>query len=145
MRTVAILLLCCSLGYTEEIAVSKSDGNISEPDTKTITIPLSEIWAMDMPGTKPMIRGMREGKFVSEEGPLLDIIRRRKFNDPAAVHNGFAVVGTGMEALKNAYNVLVKHERPKDMFTVGEDLSIVFFTWRSIRYIHLHDVKRSGN
>jgi hypothetical protein len=129
--SIAVLLaLCCSTGFAEEI-------------------PLSEVWAMDMPGTKPMNRSMRSGKFISEEGPLLEDIRNlgkgRKPNEPSPVREGFAVVGTGMEALRNAYKVLVQNEGPKDLFAVGADLSIVFFTGRSIRYIHLHDVNRNGN
>lgn len=121
-RIAILLALCCSTGFAEEI-------------------PLSEIWAMDMPGTKALNRNMRAGKFVSEEGPLLEEIRW----DKPSTREGFAVVGTGMKALQNAYKVLVKNERPKNLFTTGKELSIVFFTGSLTQYIYLHDVKRNGN
>ena len=129
------LIFCCSISNAEE----------------PVEIPLSEIWALDMPGTKPMSVGMRGGKYVSEEGALLDDIRNylgQRLDSEVyqgLIRAGFAVLGTDIKAIQNAHKVLIEHGSSQEVFDTRDSLSIVVFSHTSTWYVHLHDVIRKGN
>ncbi len=59
--------------------------------------------------------------------------------------SGFAVTGTGKDALKEAYQVLAKQDKVTDTFSSNSDISIVFFSHQSGRHIVLAHVERDGN
>ncbi len=110
-----------------------------------VVIPLSEVWGWRIPGTKPMSAGQRGGEYTAEEGPLLEEIRKRLSGLPGVgeekkAEAGFIVAGTGMEAMKKAHAILMGKEDRRNDFEVDQELSLVFFTYRSTSYIHLHDI-----
>ena len=106
-------------------------------------IPLRDIWATDMPGTKAM-DGYRSGKpdflYRSPEGPLLAEIDHVLRNTASGPLEGFAVTGRDMAALKEAHRILqadflerVNERVPKTTvlgraatFRQGQPLSLVF-------------------
>lgn len=128
----------------------------SEPDS--VIIPLDQIWAFDMPGTKnvrdlePAIPFGLPNKEYLHRSPINQIQRSlsnsrfwpKKGNQAGP---GFVVEGIDKEALKNAHVVLIKkdksdHER---IFPPDTDLSIVFYSFLCGAYVRLVDVERGDN
>lgn len=111
-------------------------------------IPLEEIWALDMPGTKPMqtaMSGWDEMKDVAPEGTMVREIRQainKSEWPPRNAPPGFAVRGTGMDALREAHAVLVGGQPPQKQFRQGEQISLVFFSKYYGRYVHLDRVEQ---
>ena len=107
-------------------------------------IPLHEIWALSMPGT----RNIRE---IDSERPQDSQIEpiRKWLSSPEAKEKGrrrgFAVLGTGAVALRGAYDVFAAGRDVKDEFLVGQDISIVFFSRQFARYVHLCKAERQEN
>jgi hypothetical protein len=124
-----------------------ADGPQEQPEEEVVIIPLNHIWAYQMPGTRPMSASKRNGKYTSPEGPLIDEIRQALQILPARKEeaaSGFAVPGSGMEALRQAHAVLTGKQQPLQSIPEGTEISIVFFSHSFNRYVHLHDVKLCG-
>lgn len=124
--------------------------NVSNPPapppelTKDATdIPLAEIWAHMMPGTKK-IHGLQ--KDVPDENTVMAKIGRvlsekiRQKTEPS-----FAVEKTGLEGLKNAYAVFSGEMKRPTSLSKDNEISIVFFTHPSNYYVHLSRVVLDGN
>ena len=122
VRLLALLVFvfCCSISFAEE----------------PVTIPLNEIWANDMPGTKDIDE-------LHKQWRPEDI--RRLLQKPAPKEESarptFAVQGKGFEALRNSYEVLVKEKDPKRSFDANTEISIVFFSRDDNWYVHLQSVE----
>jgi hypothetical protein len=117
---------------------------------KSELIPLSRVWALDMPGTRPMVRSQKGDPPVYEapEGRLVDEIRAALSAHgpglPPDAGPGFAVRGQGLDALRAAHAVLVeRHARPA-AFRAGEPVSLVFYAREFNYYTHLEGVERRG-
>jgi hypothetical protein len=114
-------------------------------------IPLDQIWAWRMPGTKPMKSSLQaDSKYSTEEGALLAEIRRRLSKMPGTelpkkAEAGFVVSGTGMDAMKKAHAILLGKEKRQDHFKENQELSLVFFSYRATWYVHLHDIVIKGD
>jgi hypothetical protein len=122
---------------------------------KPKAIPLDEIWAYQMPDTRDVTELQPKipdpGKLSKEElfrkSPILQIQRslneRPKEGEKAGP--AFVVVGTGEEALKNAHSVFVKKDEkePVRFFPSDTDLSLVFYSYMSGRYVHIKSVEQS--
>ncbi|MDZ4659054.1 MAG: hypothetical protein SH868_15885 [Bythopirellula sp.] len=136
--TIALaLVLCCSFSYAEEI-------------------PLDQIWALDMPGTKDVhdlepnqdaLKGMTateliEKSLVGNTRWLLNANRRPPYGSQG--ERGFVVAATGLEALKQANAVLSKEKPRREIFSAGEELTLVFFSYSCGRDVRLDGVSRSG-
>ncbi|MEX2091481.1 MAG: hypothetical protein WD971_02330 [Pirellulales bacterium] len=109
----------------------------------TVTIPLDHIWAWSTPGTRAMRTSAKPGTPRPAEAPLLKEIRRVLADRPsqgAAARAGFAVQGNDLEALREAYAVLVDGQEPRKSFQTGDDISIVFFSYQAGVYVHLRKV-----
>ena len=114
----------------------------AEPPKDTVTIPLDQIWAFDMPGT----RDIRE--LEPERGPMVSSIGRSLSHAPAkgeTVKPAFAVRGDGLQALRGAHAVLVEDAKPDSMFPVGSKLSVVFFSYQLGSFVHINNVERRGD
>jgi hypothetical protein len=111
-----------------------------------------------MPGTRD-IRELEPDKFgeqtrtlpSAERFRLLDEsltfqIRAALKHDVAAktgtTRNGFAVIGTGREALEGAYGVLVKDQKPSQTFPLDSNVTLIFFSHLAGQYIHLKKIER---
>jgi len=121
-------------------------------------IPLKKIWAWDMPGTtsirtlEPKHFGdVLKGKSSAEQVRLQDssvisktLVPLAKFNN-AQCGPGFAVKGTGAEALTNARAILSGGEKPSTSFMPRDDVSLVFFSRLFGAYVHITEVKQATN
>lgn len=116
-------------------------------ETDTADIGLDQIWAYGMPGTRD-IGKLEPNKIPNYKyGPLVGEILHSLRNAPAKDQDtkpGFAVLGTGMQALREAHTVLVRDKRPRDTFPAGSEVSLVFFSHQFNAYVHLHKVERQG-
>jgi hypothetical protein len=111
------LILCCSISYAKEI-------------------PLSEIWAFEMPGTKDIDE-------LHKQWRPEDIARLQRNPAPKekSARPTFAVQGTGFEALRNSYEVLAQKKDPNRSFDTNTEISIVFFSITDNWYVHLQSVE----
>lgn len=139
---------------TAERHDAKSGGN-------TKTIALDQIWAYDMPGTHD-IRELEPDKFGERTRSLpsadkfkllnesmMDQIRAALKRDrppkDGKAQSGFAVIGTGREALEGAYEVLAKNKKPDVSFPPDSNVTLVFYSHSSGQYVHLNLVEKFGN
>jgi hypothetical protein len=109
-------------------------------DEKPVEIPLREVWALDMPGTRN-IHDL-EGKTDGDNSLMAVIGRALQARNERKVGKAFAVQGSGLTALKAAFAVITK-QRPSARSLSGE-VSVVFFTHESPYYVHLAKVTREG-
>ncbi|MDZ4657140.1 MAG: hypothetical protein SH868_06125 [Bythopirellula sp.] len=118
-----VLVLCCSTSYAED----------------SVEIPLDQIWANSMPGTKKFSELNTQQPLVYEIREAIGFTQKDKDAKPA-----FAVLGTGLDALRGAHEVLVNKKKPRDTFPPGSEVSVVFFAHETQPYVHLHKVERQG-
>jgi hypothetical protein len=112
-----------------------------QPDT--VTIPLDQVWAFRMPGTRDVARMLREN-----HSPLFDKIRGALSNYPekgSQAKPSFVVAGDHVPALKAAKAVLVEGKPPRTSFRGTEELNIFLFSRQCAVYVQLDAVQRSNN
>jgi hypothetical protein len=118
-----------------------------------VKIPFKDIWAYNIPGTtevsekeeKPKNATPAEWMRFNRESLVNQIyigLGDRKRGQLA--EKGFCVAETGLNALKAAHAVLVKHEKPQEEFANGTDITLVFFSHSVGSFVHLVDVERNG-
>lgn len=118
------------------------------PEEKPTMIPLDQIWALQMPGTRDIGELEADKPPKSMYGPLVEKIRRaldtarEEGKDAKAA---FAVLGTGLDALREAHAVLVQEKKPRETFPSGSEISVVFFSHSFGSYVHLDRVQRRDN
>lgn len=134
---------CCSLSYAEE-------------SKKPVEIPLDQIWALDMPGTKDIRTLENQEKF---KGMLMaDIIKSSLVENTKSMLSsrhlpragesagpGFVVLGKGLEALKEANAILNKKKDQEKTFPVNQELSLVFFSYNFPRVIEFDEISRTDD
>ncbi len=109
-----------------------------------VQIPLKSILAHGMPGTRD-VRELEKGAVPpNQRAPLSDDIGGELEFIPKGqtTAKGFAVVGTGNAALRNAHAVLVKKQQPRQSFSADAEISVVFFSHSFDQYVHLDNVER---
>jgi hypothetical protein len=131
------------------------------PGAQSQTVPLEQIWAYEMPGTRD-VRELEPDHFGEQVRAMLGAEQSRLLHSsmtqqirealpfirpdkPRQAGPGFAVLGTGVQALTEAYNVLAKHQEPRRSFPAGSTLSVVFFAHQSGEYVHLQKVERESS
>jgi hypothetical protein len=148
MRRLAFIVgsLLVSIFWSPTIIVA-ADGQAK-------IIPLDQIFAYDIPGTRDVreLEPKRDARNLSQRefilGSLVNRIVVSLANVPKEgmkAGSEFVVIGTGKEALKNAHEVLTDKERkgiekilPKD-----SDLSLVFYSYSTGWQIQLSAVEQS--
>jgi hypothetical protein len=157
MRWVA---LTCGCTFAVLITSCAADDR-SAPKATVQTIALDQIWAFEMPGTHD-IRELEPDKFgertrslpsdqrfrLLDESKTFQIYAAIKKAHPSnenGAQPGFAVLGTGAEALDGAYNVLVKGEKPDETFPLDSNVTLVFFSRLAGQYVHLKRIERHNN
>jgi len=142
-------------------ALAMLSASLAVADERPGEIPLKSIWANDMPGTRN-IRELEPEFFeeVIDGDRRLYKNRNDRFRDSIYWHfggaldhlqpggearKGFAVTGTGLDAFREADQVLNKGARPRKSFAEGKDVSIVYFSHQAGTNIYLDDVTREGN
>jgi hypothetical protein len=115
---LGILLTPCGLLHAEEI-------------------PLDQVWAYNMPGTKDVCDLGQEYLKLSKE-ILSHLSRGTKSSELAGP--AFIVQGSKLSALRNSHQVLVNRIKPENSFTTEAELSAFFFSRESSRYVHLRKI-----
>src|SRR3972149_9633631 len=131
----------------------------------TVTIPLDQIGANFMPGTRdihtlePEVFSMEASRLPhdvqarrSRESLIHQIARKSQpepveKDGPAIMPNprpAFAVLGTGREALEAAATVFANSRKPRQSFPEGSEISVVFFSYRAGSRVQLVKVERPG-
>lgn len=144
MKSVSILAHL--IVYLLVVATSE---DTRKGNPKRHAIPLGEIWAYDMPGTKKVGHldaakgqsGVTKHPFVNEIVRSLALKRPKKAN---SVGPAFIVRGTGKEALQNAHAVFTNRAQPSTKFSTASDLTLVFYTTLGGPYAHIDSLERFG-
>ncbi|HVT28176.1 MAG TPA: hypothetical protein VHE81_09180 [Lacipirellulaceae bacterium] len=121
------------------------------PDEKPTTIPLNQIWAYEMPGTRNILELDVASKNQDARRIVSSITEssfgraaKRKFKDLA--RPGFAVTGTGNTALRAAHAVLVVGAKPRTEFSTNDEITLIFFSELVSRcLVQIHKVERTGD
>ena len=136
--SLGILMVLCGLCASR---AAETTTNSEQPD-KPVTIALKEIWAWQMPGTKDVRKLEPEPQRLRHDSVAKQIRRvlSRGLRKGELAGPGFVVVGQGEQALKNVLRVLASNRPPRETFSAGEELSVVFFAYSSSQYVHLKNV-----
>jgi hypothetical protein len=127
---------------------------------KAIEIPLKDVWAYQMPGTRD-VRELEAERFgdavkklssedqlaLSSESLISQILHQLGSppkNKPKA-RPAFAVAGTGRQSLQAACQVLAHGAKPPKSFSPNDDITVVFFSCEHGAYVHLHDIRIVGS
>lgn len=117
----------------------------SEPEV--ITIPLDQIWAYRMPGTRDVSQLETAKPSQVKYGPLVGQIRSLLSQAPPnsqSTQTGFAVLGVGLDALREAKAVLAGKRKLASVFPADSDISVVFFSHEFGPYVHLTSITLRG-
>ena len=132
--------VCCANADAEpEKATTNVPRNSTKTGAKSIEIPLELICAYRMPGTSPVEK-------IDES--LVFEIRRSLWPIPPKdkkARAGFAVGGTGREALGKVHSILVKNKPPSKSIPAHSEVSIFFFSHPDQPIVHIHRVERLGS
>jgi len=133
---------------------------VTEEDPDAEKIPLDQIWALEMPGTKN-VRQLQEvplglSRVERHRRSLVAQIRRAlRPGNMALVGKSpgpiLVVKGTGLEALKETARLLkemneLKNEKEPELIQpLDTELTLVFYAYMCGHYIHLTNVERNEN
>jgi len=122
-------------------------GDPLKEQPETVKIPLDQIWAYKMPGTRKIEKfaGLADLKLLGSifESQVLRA-ERLKFKDVA--RPGFAVSGSGQVALRAAHAVFVKGKTPRAEFSPNDQIVIVFFSEpHGGNQVRIEQVERQGD
>jgi hypothetical protein len=108
-------------------------------DSPSETIPLKDIWALDMPGTK----NLREldGKLIDQIAAALPYLSS---NQTAKPERGFAVRGEDRQALAEAANILTQGVQSKNSFAPNDHMTLVFFSHPCGQYLYIQKIERQN-
>ena len=122
-------------------ADTEPSGQKSRP---SVTIPLKQIWAWQMPGTSDLVELQqslpKNEPLVSE---IVGTLTTRQNGSKAK--SGFAVLGKGVTALREAHPIMVGDTKITPSFDADDELSIVFYSRQFGYYVHLEEVTKSGS
>ncbi len=110
-------------------------------------IPLKEVWAVGIPGTRRMETGFTvDGRPLAPEVRSVDEICRALSHQPlhALAAKGFAVSGADMKALEAAYAVLAEGQKAPLSFDKGEKISLAFFAYPTTDDVYITRIEQRG-
>lgn len=116
-------------------------------------VPLKDVWAFDMPGTKDIrTLGSTEDLDASKEPAtpapvqrMLKVLGPQKCaKEGEQIGAMFVVEGSGLEALERAEEVLRGKSKPEKAITEGEGATLVFYACHG-RTPRLNAVEQNGN
>jgi hypothetical protein len=129
LAVVVLWLFCYSFGLAEDV----------------VEIPLSKIWALNMPGTKN-VRELEPRQDQDLRKTVASKISRSlvyRNSEQANAGPCFLVIGEGKEALLNAAKVIVDGAPLPKTLPTDNKLSLVFYSYSAPGYVHLQSVKQS--
>jgi hypothetical protein len=114
----------------------------AEPQGETLEIPLKDIWALDMPGTRD-INELAPRK-ATEDTAVSRITRKLISCSPKEVAGKcFIVAGVDAAALSAADEVLCGGRPPLKSVPANKDVTLVFYNIPAPGYVHLKSVDHS--
>ena len=122
---------------------------LADSPSDTVTIPLKDIWALEMRGS-----GTKDVVNLEPDEPGVNSFRERIAKQlghsipgeiPPKLRSGFAVSGTGHTALEEARAVFEDRKKPDDCFPSNCFVSVIFSSLEFSWYVRLTDVERQGN
>jgi len=122
------------------IATSAAHAKPPENNVDTAIIPLDQIWAYNIPGTRDIEDLNPPSKLAFEIRVAIGFPPKKK-----DANHGFTVQGEGFDALREAHAVFVEEKTRRDTFSANSEISAVFFAHETRRYVHLHKVERQGD
>jgi hypothetical protein len=132
-----------SLVLAAVIKIIACSGHVDGESFKSI--PLSDMWAYNMPGTKNVRDLEAEPKNAPRVNQILTSLMMKSELQPDTPDTAFVVLGNGNEALDNVYAVFVTGEKPASVFPTGRELSLVFFSRSCSALVELKSVTRNSN
>ncbi|HEX4412469.1 MAG TPA: hypothetical protein VH107_02500, partial [Lacipirellulaceae bacterium] len=152
------LFLVCTIAFVVCALPAAAE---EKPKSDVQEIPLKDVWAYRMPGTRNMKNlepnaygqnvcqlAMDEQDKREKESLNFQIIRclsSENVNRPKPARPGFVVLGTDADALREAHGVLVDDHKAEHSFPAGSKLSLVFFA-KAFNYgVGLDQLQRQGN
>jgi hypothetical protein len=118
-----------------------------------VKIPLKDIWAYNIPGTTEISEKELPPKDATPAQLMqfdrTSLVRQTYIElgvrKPGQLADeGFCVAGEGLDALKAAHAVLVKHEKPPRKFEPETEITLVFFAHSTGKYLYILDAERGG-
>jgi hypothetical protein len=125
-----------------------------EPKDAIVEIPLKEIWALNVPGTRK-IEELEPGAIVGagrfKYGPIteriVDALQLHRHTEIGGkikpADDGFAVSGSDLAALRVAQAVLTGKTKPPE--SVSGEVTLVFYSLSAGVYVYLDAVEHKGN
>lgn len=147
---IAIILAGCVVVPPQAKETTNQENNILTQKTSMTNsarlIPLQDIWAWDMPGTRPLNR-TETGNLLPSNSPELILLSEIISTLTSTPNNFtpdqcFAVEGEGKNALQEAHAVIVKKQAKKTSFSQDQKISLVFFSYPFNSYVHLVRVEQ---
>lgn len=130
-----------------------------EPEPKAVDIPLIDIWAYEMPGTRdvrdletqyfgPAVKKLSTDDQLKRHGESLTsaILTTLNSRPPRQkAEKAFAVLGTEADALREAHAVLTGIRKPRSTLPSAAEVSVVFYSYEFGYYVCLSKVERRAN
>jgi hypothetical protein len=149
-----ILVVCGILALLTLLAHAMANEPRKET-AKIVEIPLKDIWAYQMPGTRdarelepdkfgPQIRKLStaEQLRITDKSLMNQIGTQLQHDKPGqSARQAFAVARTGVDALREAAAVLSGKKKPQASFGANTNVSLVFFSYSSGYYVYLNKVE----
>jgi hypothetical protein len=139
---VLAFVLGCSISHAED----------------AVEIPLSEIWALDMPGTRDVrelepeafgqqVRSLQpEDQIALQKKSLIGQIRAQLYwDDRKKPMPGFAVSGNGIDALRAVRDVLIENSGAHNELRSTDLITVLFSSLQSGVEVHIYEAKWSKN
>lgn len=144
---------------TKSAAGINSFAGVSKADEKPKVIPLEDIWAWDMPGTRD-VRELEPANYGEHDETLSEAQELKRFNKAKSqillkalkqkyknqpIEQGFAVAATGVEAIHKAIQHIKRGAAKKHAaLPSNEPITLVFYSKEYGRYLHIKSVVRKG-
>jgi hypothetical protein len=140
MFAVLALFICCS--------ISDAEG--------AVKIPLSEVWGMSLPGTRNVrdLEPTRKSIPRSDEEfirtSIVEQIRQSLDHDHSPkkgekARQAFIVAGTGLDALREAKDVLTGEKKRTNSVPANKEVTLVFYAYDPGRSLQLDEIVRQGD
>jgi hypothetical protein len=129
---------------------SKASAQSVDVGSKAETIPVNEIWAYEMPGTRKLAdlwKGKSERVDSILWNTVLELVYERadQLDFKNTARSGFAVSGKGRSALHAAFAVFIDWNARRERFSPEDEMTIVFFSDPISRYpVQIRQVQRNG-
>ena len=119
----------------------------SHSESETVTIPLGEIWALNMSGTKDIRAIAAEPSELNHDKFSQTLLNEVSIalnylpgSEGLSAKAGFVVSGTSADALRQLHSILTAQKERSNIWPADSQLWIIFFAHASGRYVHIEPV-----